>query len=678
MFLTNPADDLAQIRRSKGERVPGTCEWLLIHETYTAWSVTETSEVLRLLGGPGIGKTMISSFLVEELEQKAKKTPTMTLAYYFCDNKDERRRSGLAILRGLLLQILRQLPMLSKHVQLEYDQQQDKLFGNFDALWRILLKVLEDPDAGEIYLLIDALDECETPSREAFLTVLANLLRSSRLVKMRIKLLITSRPELDIQSSLSDVETQLHVDSGKVNADLSRFIRVKTDEVSRGWPSKVTEEVRSALIEHAGGTFLWAAFVLKDLRNTRPSLVSKKLKSLPSGIYEVYDKILGQIKSEDQDVAKVIFRWATLARRPLNVEELATVLALSTSNYNGNTLPPNEDLDIFKEDFRCCEPLIYLDTRNNTINLVHQSAKDYLLGNYLESNASLSYYRVKEDETQLFLFETCWRYFTVPRFEHGWKIINRGKQSGRFYSQHVYRKDFDNYKFLNYASEEWIEHALAAHRVISNDFEWDYLKLAEASTLRDMWLFQAAIYGQESVVRGLLENGGSDPNSRDEGDQTPLSWAAGKGHVEVVRALLAAGVDSDSRDVFDRTPLLWAAGGGHVEVVRALLATGVEPDSRDIFDRTPLSGAARGGYIEVVRVLLATTGVEPDSRDDGDQTPLSWAAGKGHVEVVRALLAAGVDPDLRDDGDRTPLLWAAEGGYIEVVQLLEGYRRLGS
>lgn len=109
LFLTNPVDDLAAIRRNKGERVNGTCEWLLVHPTYANWVGAETSQLLRLIGGPGIGKTMISSFLVEELEQKATKTPEMTFAYYFCDNKDERRSSALAILRGLLLQLLRLL-----------------------------------------------------------------------------------------------------------------------------------------------------------------------------------------------------------------------------------------------------------------------------------------------------------------------------------------------------------------------------------------------------------------------------------------------------------------------------------------------------------------------------------------------------------------------------------------
>jgi hypothetical protein len=63
LFLTNPPDDLAAIRRSKGNRVEGTCEWLLVQKEYTAWLVEDNTQLLRLVGAPGIGNTMISSFL---------------------------------------------------------------------------------------------------------------------------------------------------------------------------------------------------------------------------------------------------------------------------------------------------------------------------------------------------------------------------------------------------------------------------------------------------------------------------------------------------------------------------------------------------------------------------------------------------------------------------------------
>ena len=100
--MTNPLDDLAAIRRSTGERVKGTCEWLLVREEYTAWLVRNNLPLLQLVGAPGIGKTIISSFLIDELERKAQQMSVMTLAYYFCDNKDEKRNTATAILQSFL------------------------------------------------------------------------------------------------------------------------------------------------------------------------------------------------------------------------------------------------------------------------------------------------------------------------------------------------------------------------------------------------------------------------------------------------------------------------------------------------------------------------------------------------------------------------------------------------
>ncbi|KAK2052295.1 hypothetical protein LY76DRAFT_526977, partial [Colletotrichum caudatum] len=62
---------------------------------------------------------------------------------------------------------------------------------------------------------------------------------------------------------------------------------------------------------------------------------------------------------------------------------------------------------------------------------------------------------------------------------------------------------------------------------------------------------------------------------KDHWGSTPLSLAARKGHVEVVRFLLATNtVDPNSRDRFDRTPIWWARRHGHREIAQLLLESG--------------------------------------------------------------------------------------------------------
>ncbi|KAI2994347.1 hypothetical protein CBS147346_10545 [Aspergillus niger] len=153
---------------------------------------------------------------------------------------------------------------------------------------------------------------------------------------------------------------------------------------------------------------------------------------------------------------------------------------------------------------------------------------------------------------------------------------------------------------------------------------------------------------------------------------TPLSWAAERGHVAVVKLLLAAEeVDIDSRNSIGRSPLSLAAQNGHDEVVKLLIREDVDIDSKDVPGSTPLALAAENGHERIVRLLLATGKAVIDSRDSSGNSPLSLAAQFGHEAVVKIVLATGeVDVNNKDSRGKTPISWAAREGYEAVVRRL--------
>lgn len=114
LFLTDPRDDRAKLINTKGLRVDGTCQWIKSHALYDSW-LRSYSELLWLYGGPGKGKTMLSLFLAEELEETAI-SQTKLFLQYFCDNKDEKRNTAIAILKGLISQLLQLRPKLFDHI----------------------------------------------------------------------------------------------------------------------------------------------------------------------------------------------------------------------------------------------------------------------------------------------------------------------------------------------------------------------------------------------------------------------------------------------------------------------------------------------------------------------------------------------------------------------------------
>ena len=175
--------------------------------------------MLQLVNDSDIKKTMISSYLIDELNKKAQFTSDIIFVYYFCDNKDNKRNTVITIIRELLLQLLRQRSLLFKHIQKDYNQIRDWAFDNFDALWRILLKILTDFNADQIYLLINALNECEKSSREfqqIFLASLTELFSTQQRSEiMNVKLLITCRSESDILDELNHLRELICIDLDK-------------------------------------------------------------------------------------------------------------------------------------------------------------------------------------------------------------------------------------------------------------------------------------------------------------------------------------------------------------------------------------------------------------------------------------------------------------------------------
>ncbi|RYP72136.1 hypothetical protein DL771_004370 [Monosporascus sp. 5C6A] len=179
----------------------------------------------------------------------------------------------------------------------------------------------------------------------------------------------------------------------------------------------------------------------------------------------------------------------------------------------------------------------------------------------------------------------------------------------------------------------------------------------------------AAERGHEAVVRLLLDKGAA-VDREDKEDWTPLLWAAVRAHEAVVQLLLDKGAAVDKEDKKGRTPLLWAAGRAHEAVVQLLLDKGAAVDKEDKKGRTPLSWAAERGHEAVVRLLL-DKGAAVDREDNEDWTPLLWAAERGHEAVVRLLLDKGAAVGEGSEKVLTPRFWAAVGGHKAVERLLE-------
>ena len=164
---------------------------------------------------------------------------------------------------------------------------------------------------------------------------------------------------------------------------------------------------------------------------------------------------------------------------------------------------------------------------------------------------------------------------------------------------------------------------------------------------------------------------GFDVDAKASAKVTGLHVAAALGLAGIVEALLDEEMDVNATDIQGETPLHWAAAKGHEDVVKVLLRNGsIKPDVKSVVGRTPLSLAAESGHSAVVNLLAGRDGVDRNAKDSlMGETPLWRAADRGHDEVVKVLLAFGVDVNARDKYfDETPLSRAVDQGHKGVVE----------
>ena len=128
--------------------------------------------------------------------------------------KIEGLNNATAVLRGLIYQMLVQQQSLILYVRREYDKTGPKLFeGNnaFIALSNIFTDMLKDASLKRMYLIVDALDECQSQLSQFLNLIVRNASDSSSPVKW----LVSSRHRVDI-------EERLRLEKGQIELDLER------------------------------------------------------------------------------------------------------------------------------------------------------------------------------------------------------------------------------------------------------------------------------------------------------------------------------------------------------------------------------------------------------------------------------------------------------------------------
>jgi hypothetical protein len=376
LCLTDPRDDIARIEQTKGGLLVGSCAWILDRQDFIDWREGDGSGLYWIKGGPGKGKTMLLIGIIQDMLRPAQGTGLVS--FFLCQNTDPKLNSVTAILRGLIYQLALQERALIPYIRSDYDSRGRLLFEDanaFFALSRILSRMLNHANLPKVYFIVDALDECQT-DLQPLLKLITEHASSSRL-----RCLVSSRPRDEIRSLLgvSGCCTELDLDENalkNVKTAVRAYIDHEIIELTqrKKYSPKLQQEVKDYLQLHADGTFLWVALVCQQLRKTLLWKTLSVLKSFPSGLEPLYQRMMGEIRqlqkesAETFDYCRRILGSITLALRPLHLTELGLLAGIEPELV--------EDQASLEEIVGLCGNFAVV--RKETIYFVHQSAKDYL------------------------------------------------------------------------------------------------------------------------------------------------------------------------------------------------------------------------------------------------------------------------------------------------------------
>ncbi|PGH11683.1 hypothetical protein AJ79_04706 [Helicocarpus griseus UAMH5409] len=381
---SDPYNEKLRTEEDKGGLLKDCYSWIFDDPQFLKWQNSKDDRLLWIKGEPGKGKTMLMIGVVDMLTDQL--NGFSGLSYFFLQSSVPHLNNGVSVLRGLIWKLLFAYPHLQKYIPDEYgskskDAGKDLFQGpnTFPTLKMMLSSMLKDSSLETVYILVDALDECDRDlnrliqwiSRDAFEPLSkAKWLLSSRHTPVIHEIFRSEsqRPVLILE--LTEKHTHRAV---------RRFIELKVEGLAKkkAYGDELHRNVEAVLISRAESTFLWAFLVCDRLDKIPRRKTMSELEKFPSGLGPFYDRMLRQIEEldeDDRDFCKQILRTVAACYRPLSLEELSSLVEV-----------PEAEVDDVRDLVELCGSLLAL--RDQTIYFVHHSAKEYLLANsYVEEH----------------------------------------------------------------------------------------------------------------------------------------------------------------------------------------------------------------------------------------------------------------------------------------------------
>ncbi|KAF4341456.1 purine and uridine phosphorylase [Fusarium beomiforme] len=397
---------------------------------------------------------------------------------------------------------------------------------------------------------------------------------------------------------------------------ISSYARSFLDDLEM---TRVYGKAMEYILDQAQGVFLWVKLVGEELLASQESGCSQEevlefLRSLPTELEDFYKHMFTKMKMKKREARDTInlFSLVLYGHRLLTVDEMLHALSIVESTEK-QFVPSND----YIEKHLPTERRIwfcggnFLETTeqdgNEVVQVMHQTVREFFLTP--EGNVANSDLIISQKEAHFRIATTCLRYLMLC--SPGPEEIIDFPDVNLWTTEHYlcFARYLEDRPFALYALCHLGDHMTACPR--KEDLEeliWSFV-----SSLQH----KSACYLFGSWANLNLNISGKDISGKDDGGQAEyfrdetLLVAARHGLLNAVSVLILAGATKNIADDEGKTPLSWAALKGHLRVVKFLVGwPGVDVNVQDGGGRTPYFLAKKVGHEDIVKLLLNTGSVD--------------------------------------------------------------------
>ena len=563
----------------------------------------------------------------QALSKTSEDSECVVLHFLFQKANLEVEGTANAALRSVLVQFISQVPRLFPFLLWRYEHLTTKgsAIWSWDLLWSVFRDMLDHVQSqSTIFMVFDAVDECEVDSRTMFLEHVSFLISDKGMKSLPgsgiVKVMVTSRQKEQISDTLSAF-TCININDQDSAPDMELFIRSSVERLSalRHLGAAVSDMIHRFLETNAQGMFLWVALILtelerRDQRLTNETIISR-LSSVPLTLANIYASVLNDVPQSRHDDLWRILRWLAFGRRVLTLTELEGALCEEICVTNWYDL---------SGDIRfLCGSLVRIDD-NEEVQFVHETAREFIL------DQTRKYHKHHPGDINMDPLQAeAGIAMTSIKFmlrRDVMEIIKGVVALLHVTSLHEYFTTIDlllqSKPFLCYAVQHWAGHLrqLGRPEMPLYDLTLEFLdsELRRDAVMRLTHFFTHS--GSPSAPVGA--------SKLHLASYFNLPW--------LVETYLAQGMNPNLVSCMGDTPLIWAAEMGSLEPVKLLLRSGSEPTKTEVDGWTPLHWAARNGHAEIAELLLQS-GAKADAQDWRKTRPIDWAITGGHHGVIAVM-----------------------------------------